>query len=388
LLNKDDDAPLIAAGSGSGGGNLHGNGSMKNNRGRNGRNNAVLLRYEEKERQECATSLAERISLHFQEHITGDGGGVSDANGKIEHSDSSSSTIKKAISGCLPLVHGEIYNGLTSTVLCMLRPCAITLRLSVASLVANSGQPSPSLAINDNRNNTVSISDTEGSDSNANRSSTVSSVVLPHPPPAIKASLGQPLRVTMEVESNVDEATQVFCSFMCTPIPTPAVSTAPAGVSIVDNPGGGNGGGGDALETTSASTTNIISQGSIGIYSPSPAITIAGGSLGLGMGLTATMGAAAGAITSTTTATANANATWTGIHSRLHISVPAKGKITHIAGVAVVAPGWYRVGTGHVTVTYLPQNQQLAEGGGNGDDVGVSSKNTLVSVAPCFIDVE
>ena len=65
LVDTEDAAPLIMNGGGSGGNATSslGNGlGISNIRGRN----AVLLRYEEKERQACATSLAERLGLHFK----------------------------------------------------------------------------------------------------------------------------------------------------------------------------------------------------------------------------------------------------------------------------------------------------------------------------------
>jgi hypothetical protein len=262
----------------------------------------------------------------------------------------------------------------------MLRPCAITLHFTIAPLdsEATKTQQNTSSSTTD----PVPLGNFSINTNNSSDETSLPSLFI-HPA-ALKASLGQPLKVNVEVESNVDEATEVFCSFMCTQVPIEAA---------INNNSPGAGGSGvspaaDAVEASAIteSNANLVSQGPIGLYSSLPAATTLPGGGGLGLS----------ALTSSAVAMAGSTAaTWTGIHSRLQISVPAKGKITHVSGVAVVAPGRYGIGTGHVTVTYprdplavaaAAAETQLDGASGGGDSV--ANKNTLVSVVPCFVAVE
>lgn len=406
LVNKEDVAPLIATTAADGRDDLDWNTYVLNNaKLRNGRN-SVVLRYEEREKQMCASFLAERIGLHFNTYVektksSNSGGGNGGGDGIEEQSSTAviddSTTI---VSGSLPLLHGEIYNGITPSVLCMLRSCAISLRFSIAPLDVEPGEQNAIATTTEETddsttsvtiptaNTTTNLTDPvplgnllSFSNSNSSFTSETDSGSLLVLPSALRASLGQPLKVTMEVESNVDEAVEVFCSFMCTPVPTPVVPPVGA-VGTMNSAGGGGGGGGasgvvdpsprDAVGGGVDSSLSLNSLG--GVYSPAPVAA------GVGLGV----GGLNGTATAGLPAAAAAAATWVGIHSRLQISVPARKKITHVAGVTIVAPGRYRVGTGHVSVTYPEALSTEVDGGGGGG----ACKNTLVSIAPCFLSVE
>lgn len=415
-INKEDDgAPLVAAAVAADTNNLLLNldscGTTyisNNNRVRGGRNanNAVILRYEERERQMCASFLAERIGLYFSSSIDtnksssgvhGGGDDILQQSSTAAIDDDSTTTTITLVSGSMPLSHGEIYNGITPSVLCMLRPCAISLRFSVAPLDREAGiapaieNDSTTSIVTPNINNNNNLTDPVPMGSVFSDSGYGSLLVHPS---ALRASLGQPLKVTIEVESHVDEATEVFCSFMCTPVFTPVVypimgaggATTGAGgrggAGVVDSSPSLHTGGGSGVDST------LVSQGSLGaIYSPSAA---AAASAGVGLGFGGLNGNAATGLPATASSAAASAATWVGIHSRLQISVPAKGKITHVAGVAIVAPGRYRIGTGHASVTYGPEaiSTEGDDGSSRGGGTGGDFKNTLVSITPCFVSVE
>lgn len=398
LLNNEDAAPSVAASRDEV--NLKKNTyEMNDNRVRGGRN-PVVLRYEERERQACASSLAGRIGLYFNSYIEKNNnnsssrcaGGISEeSSAPVLYDDSTT-----VVSGSMPLNNGEIYTGLTPSVLCMLRSCAISLRFSIASLDCKAGkQNATTTAIEDDSTTSIPspVNNTNLTDPVplGNLFSVFDAGSLLVHPSALRASLGQPLKVIMEVESNVDEATEVFCSLMCTPVPTPAVPPVGA-VGIPNSPHAGGGGGGGTAPIVADSSpraggvdTPLVSQGSLGrLHSPSAAAAAAGVGLGVG-GLNGTAVAATAGLPAA--GAAAAAATWTGIHSRLQISVPARGKITHVAGVAIVAPGRYCVGTGHVSVTYPEALSTEVDGRASGGTNG-GGNNTLVSVEPRFVAVE
>ena len=398
------------------------------------------LRFEDQERQLCAATLAQRVVLHYalpqNAEGTAEGGGVvgstinsssstiggttstmitssntAPGGGTIATITHSTTTTSNSTShsvsnvpGSIPLIHGEIYNGLTPSTLSMLRPHAVSIRISAVPL------PPLGTAVKG------------GSDGSGNLSTVGIQMHLPgltsstaaapaaatggspnYICPALSVSIGQPLKIIAEVESYVDEPTSVFFSLQCGPLGLPsggASSGATAGLSLGDGGGGGTTSSSLLHNATDANApgSNVVSGGYL-MQSPRPggaglSITLGSGAVGAVGGGVMPMGSSSQTNASTT------SAAWTGMHSQLHLDIPAKGKVRHVAGVAFVLPGMYRIGAMPVTVTYLrdtgnSNNTSATTIGADqqqqGDDsMGVSSvlgKNTLVVMQPVFVAI-
>lgn len=372
------------------------------------------IKFEDQERQACAAMLAQKVTLHYALPREGGGGAAAQESGTggsstgiplstsggTAHGTAGSTTSTSTstspftsqtpgspskVPGSIPLIHGEIYNGLTLSTLSMLRPSAISVRISALPLDhtteggASKTTSSSSKVTTTNRTSTVAIP--------MNFPGVAQAGSVPYSCPALSISLGQPLKVVIEVESHVDEPTNVFFSLLCGPLGWPG-----AGGVATGGVGDGIGGGLSAMHG--------------GASAPEGNFSLAGGGgPGAGGGGISSSGYAlqsprpgGGAALGTASAASAVVAAWSGLHSRLQLSVPARGKVRHVAGVALVLPGMYRIGTTPVNVSYPAEiNFKECSKGGRDDHLqfeqqqggstggNIASRNTLVAMQPCFV---
>jgi len=74
-------------------------------------------------------------------------------------------------------------------------------------------------------------------------------------------------------------------------------------------------------------------------------------------------------------------AAWTGVHSNLDLHMAPKGKVEHIAGLTVTAPGLYKISLDQATCC---QAQGATAVSPQLDDMW----NSMVRVHPCFVIVD
>ena len=317
---------------------------------------------EEKQRQLCATQLAHRISLSYHQRSNAKGEGV------------------------LPLVHGEVYNGLTPSVLCMLRSCAVTIRLTPTPLPSSTSLQSlsvsvpPCIGIPLKYPSSLLGGSGSGGDDND---------VMCYCP-VVSVALGTPLSITLEIIRHINHRTgsgntqekeketeeieeqEVIVSLSSALLPhlslsssssssptMPASSQHPSLSPREGNNDDGDNDGDDNVDKKHGSIT--MNQ-----YHQYHAIS------------------------------ANSFVSWVGRHSHLHFRLPPSGGIgsgsgggteegeegggvvvhKHVVGVTMAVPGVYKIGTSHASVLY--------RGSGGGEE---KRQTVLVRTMPCFIAV-
>ena len=417
-----------------------------------GRPGVVPVRFEEKERQECSAALAHHIALYFQlpppppppqrdtssTNTTSaiDGGHVSGAVLSSNNNNNTSAADGAApppplvatpptatitttsfgpptVPGVVPLIQGEIYNGLGLSTLSMLRPCAVIAQITATPLHSSS--------LND-----------DGVDGEGRNNAVVKYSHVP----MVDCSLGQPLKISIEFYSQLDEDVTLHWSLFCAHIALLSSNTSGGGGGNTTTTAAAHltlgGGGGDfnspssmgaaiaaaaaassqqntqqhhhrhytttTTPTTTTTTANhhhqqhyhhhqylpLYTGGTTTLHSvevpgttsqqhpmyiPTNTSTLSFGGAGGGGGF----------LQSPLSTGGGGAAAWSGSHIGVQLTVPARGKVSQVAGVAIVLPGMYRIGLSHVNVGY--SNSGEKRGG------AVLQKNSLVEVRPCFLDV-